>query len=240
MRIRQRPLAPALAVLGAAVLGCSVLLGCTGGGRSSAGPSATSAPASPAGTPRAAGRLGSPGRPLLLSCGQEAYSVPPVPQHPQPGDLAIGPLIIVEGKRLATESPAGHGSHGSYKIPVIVTLGSTVTITIAAPARGQVVIDNPYSPVGGVIAATYRSCSRTPGFFAQSFAFTRGQIRGCVPLDVRIGHEADVHHVTLSLFAGSCARRSQHRGSAPAANAAEWAGLAGAAAGDGRTGHSRR
>jgi hypothetical protein len=142
----------------------------------------------------------------MRSCGQEAFSVPPIPQQPQSGDLAIGPVIIVAGRKLATGNPAGYGSHGSYKIPVIVTPGSTATIMIGARARGQVVIDNPDSPVGGVVAATYRSCSRTPGFIAQSFAFAHGQTRGCVPLDVRINHEAAVHHVTLSLFAGSCGR----------------------------------
>ena len=43
------------------------------------------------------------------------------------------------------------------------------------------------------------------GFFAQGFAFTDGRIRGCVPLEVRVGGQARVHRVTLSLFAGSCA-----------------------------------
>jgi hypothetical protein len=37
------------------------------------------------------------------------------------------------------------------------------------------------------------------------FAFTDGQIRGCVPLEVRVGDQVRVRHVTLSLFAGSCA-----------------------------------
>ena len=167
----------------------------------------TSPSLSPASSPRPAARPGSPGNPLLLSCGEESFTEPPVPQQPQPGDLAIGPLFIVNGKRLATASPAGYGDHGSYKIPIIVTMGSTVTVTIAAPARGQVVIDNPYAHLAGVsdlAAATYRSCSHIAGFFAQGFTFTHGQTRGCVPLDVRIGHQPQVHHVMLSLFAGSC------------------------------------
>jgi hypothetical protein len=129
-----------------------------------------------------------------------------VPYQPQAGDLVIGPLFIINGKRIASANPADYGDHGSYKIPFYLTLGSTVMVTIAAEARGKVVIDNPYSPVGGVAAATYHSCSHTPGFFAQGFAFTNGQIRGCVPLDVRINHEAGIRHVTLSIFAGSCAR----------------------------------
>jgi len=73
-----------------------------------------------------------------------------------------------------------------------------------APARGHVMIDNPYA-LHGVTAATYHSCPHFAGFFAQGFAFTDGQIRGCVPLEVRVGDQVRVRHVTLSLFAGSCA-----------------------------------
>jgi hypothetical protein len=42
------------------------------------------------------------------------------------------------------------------------------------------------------------------GFYAQGFAFTGGQVRGCVPLEVRSGGQPQVRRVTLSLFAGSC------------------------------------
>jgi hypothetical protein len=113
-------------------------------------------------------------------------------------------VIIVGGERLAEASPAGYGDGGSYKIPIIVRPGATVTMSIGASARGQVVISNPDSPVGGVTAASYQSCSGTPGFFAQGFAFTDGQARGCVPLEVSSGHRSPARHVTLSLFAGAC------------------------------------
>jgi hypothetical protein len=84
-------------------------------------------------------------------------------------------------------------------------MGSTATVEIALRARGHVVISNPYSPVGGVVAATYRSCAHQAGFFAQGFSFLHGEIGGCVPLDVSIGSERQVRHVTLSLSGGSCA-----------------------------------
>jgi hypothetical protein len=64
---------------------------------------------------------GSPGNPLLLSCGEEAFADTAVPRQPQPGDLAVGPLIIPNGKRLAAADPAGWGEHGDYKVPFIVT-----------------------------------------------------------------------------------------------------------------------
>jgi hypothetical protein len=76
--------------------------------------------------------------------------------------------------------------------------------TIDPPARGHVVIDNPYGR-HGVTAATYRPCANVTGSFAQGLAFPNGQIRGCVPLEVRVVGQPRVQRVTLSLFAGSCA-----------------------------------
>lgn len=203
MHSQPRLLVPALAILA-----CVIVAGCA----SSTAPSPTHRPVPSSSPPlasisRATASAGSPANPLRLSCRQESFTSSPAPQQPRPADLAIGPLIIINGKLLATAKPAGFGYRGHYKIPLIVTMGSTVTVTIAAPARGQVVIDNPYAQMWGIrglTAATYRSCSRAAGFFAQGFAFTHGQTRGCVPLDVKIGHQPQVHRVTLSLFAGSC------------------------------------
>ncbi len=153
-----------------ATLTCAALAGCTGGGTSGPAPPAASAHPQPG--PRATGPKGSPGNPFVLSCGQEAFPDPPVQQRPRPGDLVIGPLFIVNGRELATADPAGFGDHGAYKIPLVLALGSTATVTIAPAARGHVVIDNPYARLRGVrdlVAATYRACSRRPGFFAQGF-----------------------------------------------------------------------
>jgi hypothetical protein len=188
----------------APVLACATLAGCTGGGASSGtrptGP-ATSPATSPAARP--SGPAGSPGNPQVLSCAEESFWGDSVPKVPQPGDLAIGPLVIISGKMVANADPAGFGEHGSYKIPFFVPRGTTVTVTIDPPARGHVVIDTPYAH--RVTAATYRPCSQVTGFFAQGFAFTDGRIRGCVPLEVRVGDQARVRRVMLSLFAGSCA-----------------------------------
>jgi hypothetical protein len=188
MRRRSLFLAPA-----AAGLTCLILSACTGG----AAPRAVQVTAS------AVGPAGTPGHLVVFSCANEAFTDGTFPQQAQPGDLAIGPLIIVNGQRVATADPAGYGEHGSYKIPFVVTTGATVTVTIDPPARGHVVISNPYAPAG-VTAATYHSCARVAGFFAQGFAFTGGRTRGCVPLDVKVGDQRRVRHVTLSLFAGSC------------------------------------
>ena len=179
------------------ILACVTLAGCTGG-------PASSAPHRPSSAPRISGPAGSPGNPQVFSCSEESFLSGSMPQMPEPGDLAIGPLVIISGKAVANADPAGFGEQGSYKIPFFVPGGSTVTVTIDPPARGHVVIDNPYAP-HGVTAATYRPCADMPGFFAQGFAFTDGQIRGCVPLEVRADGQARVQRVTLSLFAGSCA-----------------------------------
>jgi hypothetical protein len=162
----------------------AVLSGCTAGGTVS--------------------ETGSPGNPLLLSCGQESFSDPSPPPQPQPGDLAIGPLYVVNGRRLSAVSPAGYSDHGSWKVPIVVARGATATVEIAPRAWGLVVISNPYSPVG-VVAATYRSCADKTGFFAQSFTFLHGRTRGCVPLDVKVGDGQPILHATVSLAAGSCA-----------------------------------
>lgn len=183
-------------------LACAALAGCTGGTPSGPAQRAGSPPA--AASPRVTGPAGSPGNPMVFSCGAESFTDPPVPQQPQRGDLAVGPLVIVTGKAVATGDPAGWGEHGSYKIPFVVAEGSTVTVTIDPPARGHVVIGNPHAR-HGVTAATYRPCAHVAGFYAQGFAFTDGRIRGCVPLEVRVGGQARVQRVTLSLFAGSCA-----------------------------------
>jgi hypothetical protein len=51
------------------------------------------------------------------------------------------------------------------------------------------------------------ACARARGFFPQSFDFTDGRIRGCVPLDMQIDRQRRIHHVTASLFDRSCQRQ---------------------------------
>ncbi|MGH9107140.1 MAG: hypothetical protein ACRDZX_15190 [Acidimicrobiales bacterium] len=147
---------------------------------------------------------GSPGNPLVVGCGAEATTPTPVPQRPQPGDLSVGPLWIPGGRALATANPKGYGTAGRYKVPFAVKMGAHVTVTILPPAWGTVVLDNPYSTVGGVSAITYHACAHLTSFFPQSFAFRGRRTRGCIPLGVRIGHAARAHRLVLSLFAGRC------------------------------------
>lgn len=145
------------------------------------------------------------------SCADEVWSFPPASPWGR-ADLVIGPLDIVNGKALSRYTPASYGyrSYGHdggrfYKVAVVVTVGATVTLTIAPPARGHVVID---LPGGGVTSVTYHSCARRAGgFFAQGFAFTHRLARGCVPLNLTIGNRPPVRHLTLSLFAGPCMTR---------------------------------
>jgi hypothetical protein len=162
------------------------------------------APAQPVSGSLPSGPIGSPGHPLSLGCAAEAIvnSPPPMPGQ---DDLLIGPLDIVNGRLLPTADPAGWGDDGTYKIPFAVGPYATVTVVIAAQARGYVAIDNPYGPPGGVVAATYHSCQGTWTVFPQSFAFRGGRTRGCVPLHVRVTGQPGTRQVTVSLFAGSCA-----------------------------------
>jgi hypothetical protein len=113
-------------------------------------------------------------------------------------------LIIPEGEKLANANPKSFGDHGSYKVPFIVKMGATVTVTIERPARGLVLIDNPYSPVGGVTAITYRACGHQAGLYPQDIVFGHGLNRGCVPLGVQAGARGKARQLMLSLFAGRC------------------------------------
>jgi len=194
--MRSRPLFFAFTY---AALTCATLAGCTGSGAPAATPSASA--------PHVGGPVGSPGNPVILSCDAEAWSGapdPPAPVTPGPQDLAVARGLATETAAQYGNSP--YGRDGRFvKFGVVVRPGATVTVTIGASARGHVVI---VKAVNGsdlaMTSATYHACSTAGGFYAQGFAFTHPPFRGCVPLDVSVGGEAQVRHVTLSLFAGAC------------------------------------
>ena len=197
-----------------ATLTCAILAGCTSASTPGTNRAATSPPSpSPASSPPVTGPAGSPGNPLVRSCAAEAWPGPPgrAPVTPGPQDLAVGPVYFPVGLALATYTPAqwGYapfGHHGRfYKLPLVVRPGATVTVTIGASARGHVMIDVGGDVPGGVASVTYHACRKAGGFYAQGFAFTRPPFRGCVPLDVTVGSHARARHLTLSIFAGSCA-----------------------------------
>ncbi len=98
---------------------------------------------------------GTPGRPLMLSCTER--SVGPL-VAPGPGDVVVGPLYIINAKDSVDPNGAGSAPQHGYKYPIAVAPGATVTMMIAASARGHVVIANPYGPPAGVVAASYRAC----------------------------------------------------------------------------------
>lgn len=150
--------------------------------------------------------VGTPGRQLMLSCSEKSVADPVTPG---PGDLVVGPLYIINARNSVDPNGAGTAPQHGYKYPIAVAPGATVTMMIAASARGHVVITNPYGPSPGVVAASYRACrpGQVQGWtvFVQGFTFTDGRTSGCVPLTVRIGREARIRHVTVSLYAGPCA-----------------------------------
>ena len=197
-----------------ATLTCALLASCTGASTPGTNrAAASSSPPSPASSRHVTGPLGGPGNPLVRSCAAEVWPGHPgrpVPVTPGPHDLAVGPVYFVGGLAPATETPAkwGYAPFGrygrSYKLPLVVRPGATVTVTIGASPRGHVMIDIGGNVPGGVTSATYHACHNAGGFYAQGFAFTHPPFRGCVPLDVTVG-QAQIRHVTLSLFAGSCA-----------------------------------
>jgi hypothetical protein len=158
---------------------------------------------------RPATSVGSPGNPLMLSCGNASIPNVSAPGH---RDLVVGPLYIINARMSVDPSGAGPTPQPGYKYPIAVRPGATVTMMIAPSARGHVVIDNPYGPSAGVTAATYQACrpSDAPGWivFVQGFTFTDGRTRGCVPLIVQAGRAARISYVTISLYAGPCTARA--------------------------------
>jgi hypothetical protein len=155
--------------------------------------------------------VGTPAHPQVLSCFEEATQfnghVTPIGPH----DVGFGAGYFPQARRLATRNPpdSGRGARLSgYKLPPVVYPGATVTITIDRGARTYVVQQNPWSPPQGSQAVTYRACLHKRGFFPQSFRFTDGRVRGCVPLDVRVEGQRETNRIVLSLFAGPCTRSS--------------------------------
>src|SRR5690348_14358443 len=162
----------------APILACVILAGCTGG-------AVSGAPHHTVPSIRPTGPAGSPGNPQIFSCAEESFLAGSMPQMPEPGDLAVGPLVIISGKTVADSDPAGFGEHGSYKIPFFVPRGSTVTVTIDPPARGHVVIDNPYAPPGDA-TATPQPCESATSVVAQVVACPCPKTPDIVPPQVRV------------------------------------------------------
>ena len=153
--------------------------------------------------------VGTPTHPQILTCYEEATQFtggtpPPVGPH----DIGFGPGYFPQARRLATMNPPPNFGRGAqltgYKLPPVVYPRATVTMTIARGARSYVVQQNPWSPRRGSVSVTYRACLHKRGFFPQSFRFTDGRHRGCVPLDVRVGGQRKTSHLVLSFFAGRC------------------------------------
>ena len=151
--------------------------------------------------------VGTPRHPQIFTCNEEATqftgSLPPIGPH----DIGFGSGYFPQARRLATANPPDSGREAQltgYKMPPVVYPGTTVTITIARGARSYVVQQNPWSPRQGSASVTYRACLHKQGFFPQSFRFTDGRHRGCVPLDVRVGGRRKTTHIVLSFFAGRC------------------------------------
>jgi hypothetical protein len=151
--------------------------------------------------------VGTPAHPQVLTCAEEATQftggLPPV----GPRDIGFGAGYFPQARRLASMSPPNQNRGAfltGYKLPPVVDPGATVTMTIARGARTFVVQQNPWSPRQGSQSVTYRACLHKRGFFPQSFRFTDGRRRGCVPLDIRVNGQSKARRIVLSFFAGTC------------------------------------
>lgn len=151
--------------------------------------------------------VGTATHPQILTCAEEATQFTGGLPAVRPDDIGFGAGYFPKARLRATMKPPNSGREAQvtgYKLPPVVYPGATVTMTIARGARSYVVQQNPWSPRQGSVSVTYRACLHKRGFFPQSFRFTDGRIRGCVPLDVRVDGQRKKSHIVLSLFAGRC------------------------------------
>jgi hypothetical protein len=151
--------------------------------------------------------VGTPSHPQLLTCAEEATQFTGTVAPAGRRDIKFGAGYFPQARLLADMNPPHAGDlarRTGYKMPPVVNPGATVTITIARGARSYVVQQNPWSPRRGSQSVTYRACAHKPGFFPQSFRFTDGRQRGCVPLDVRVKGQRKPTRIVLSFFAGPC------------------------------------
>lgn len=151
--------------------------------------------------------VGTPTHPQILTCYEEATQFTGTLPRVGPHDIGFGPGYFPQARRLATMSPPNSGRGAQltgYKLPPVLDPGAEVTMTIARGARSYVVQQNPWSPRQGSLSVTYRACLHKRGFFPQSFRFTDGRRRGCVPLDVQVDGQRRTSRIVLSFFAGPC------------------------------------
>src|SRR5262245_27678603 len=80
--------------------------------------------------------VGTPGRPLMLSCSEKSVAGPVTPGR---GDLVVGPLYIINARNSVDPSGADPAPQHWYKYPIAIAPGATATVMIAASARGHVV-----------------------------------------------------------------------------------------------------
>ena len=151
--------------------------------------------------------IGTPTHPQILTCYEEATQFTGALPSAGPHDIRFGPGYFPEARRLATMNPPApnlRSRRTGYKLPPVLDPGAIVTMTIGRSARSYVVQQNPWSPHQGSVSVTYRACLHKAGFFPQSFRFTDGRRRGCVPLDVRVDGQHKTSRIVLSFFAGRC------------------------------------
>ncbi|MEU8820696.1 hypothetical protein [Actinoplanes sp. NPDC048796] len=148
----------------------------------------------------------SPGRPeeqpRLITCvDEEAHGR--ATAAPAQNDLTVGPVTWPGLRSWAAADPddfAG-GQPGHYKVGIVVKAATTVTVSIAGPARLTYGQRAGYSPASSI---TFQACD---DFDTVYFGGFHAPERTCVPVTVEERGEPPVR-ATVSFFAGPCAGSS--------------------------------
>jgi hypothetical protein len=94
-----------------------------------------------------------------------------------------------------------------FKIGTEVAAGKTVTVSVSESARAYAGIGTETGPSYGYSSVTYESCplsaDSAPVWWVGGFTL-KDRTKGCIPLDIRVHGESELHHVTLAIETDDC------------------------------------
>lgn len=195
------------AAMGGSALGLALLLaGCDGTPKDATTgvPPSTTRPAPPATV------AFHPGDSIAVGCDAARSTSPTAPQPDPAEDLIIGPLVyrgLGNGYNRGSKPYVDADGVAFFKEGTELPPDTTVTVSIADPARTWAGILTESGTAAGYSSVTYQGCSSASHparvFWVGGFTLG-GKTSACVPLEILVAGEGQPHHVMLSLEAGKC------------------------------------
>jgi len=196
---------PSTASLCAAIITTLTLVSCSAPTEGTTGAPTKKSPPSPTSTV-----VFHPGETVSVGCEAARPTSATAPAPNPANDLIIGPLVypgLADGYNHGSVPYVDADGIAHFKQGTELPADTTVTVSIAPPARAWAGILTEAGPASGYSSVTYQGCSSEaqPGRVFWVGGFTLGgKTSACVPLEVHITGENQPHHVMLSLEAGTC------------------------------------